>query len=230
MNTASRAQKWLLASTAAAALACATAQAQPVSPITIIDGGGGYSEYCSMAAQNPGRLSEVVITGSRLPMSPIRVCTLAIESAGERANRAANYNNRGVLYFQAGNLDAALSDFEEAIARDDSLVFAHINRGNIFVRRQQWEQAIGAFDRAIELGIEPGTDAVVDVTGADAPEAPGEAREIPEMARVHFNRGIAHEHLEHLREAYLDYRRASELAPEWGVPRQELERFDVVRP
>lgn len=220
----------LFLSAAVTVLAGATAHAQPISPITIIDGGGGYSEYCSMAAHNPERLSGVLITGSRLPMSPIRVCTLAIEAGGERVNRAANHNNRGVLHLEAGNLDAALADFEEAIRRDDRLVLAHINRGNVFIRREQWEQAISAFDRAIELGIDPEADHVVEVTEAGESGEPDNARVVPEMARVHFNRGIAHEHLEQFREAYLDYRRASELAPDWDIPRQELERFDVVRP
>lgn len=210
------------------ASAAASTLAQPISPITIIDQGGGYSEYCSMAAHNPERLSGVLITGTRLPMSPIRVCTLAIEAADERPNRAANYNNRGVLHFEAGNLDAALADFEEAVRLDERLVFAHINQGNIFIRREQWDQAIRAFDRAIELGIDPETEHVVEVPEADESGEPGEARVIPEMARVHFNRGIANEHLDQLREAYLDYRRASELAPDWDIPRQELERFDVV--
>ncbi|MGM0632167.1 MAG: tetratricopeptide repeat protein [Pseudomonadota bacterium] len=219
----------LIFSAAVAALAGATTHAQPVSPITIIDGSGGYSEYCSMAAHNPERLSSVVITGSRLPMSPIRVCTLAIEAGDESANRAANYNNRGVLHFEEGNLDAALADFEEAVRRDERMAFAHINRGNIFIRREQWEQAISAFDHAIELGIEPRADHVVEVTDTEPSGAPGEVNVIPEMARVHFNRGIAHEHLEQLRAAYLDYRRASELAPDWDVPREELERFEVIQ-
>ncbi|MEX1198051.1 MAG: tetratricopeptide repeat protein [Pseudohongiellaceae bacterium] len=224
MKTAFRIRVLRFSSAAVAVLASATAYAQPISPITIID--GGYSEYCSLAAHNPEHLPNVLITGTRLPLSPIRVCTLAIEAGTERVNRAANHNNRGVLHFETGNLDAALADFEEAIRRDERLVFAHINRGNIFIRREQWEQAISAFDRAIELGIDPEADRLVEVAESDEP---GEGAAIPEMARVHFNRGIAHEYLEQLREAYLDYRRASELAPDWDVPRQEMDRFEVVR-
>jgi tetratricopeptide (TPR) repeat protein len=105
-----------------------------------------------------------------------------------------------------------MADFTEAVDLQDTLTFAHINRGNIFNLREQWAQAISAFDRAIELGVQT-----------------SEAREVRELARAHFNRGIAHENLEQLREAYLDYLRASELAPEWEEPRLELERFEVVR-
>lgn len=49
------------------------------------------------------------------------------------------------------------------------------------------------------------------------------------MAQSYFGQGIAHEELGHQREAYFDYFRASELAPEWTDPKQELERFTVIR-
>jgi len=207
-----------------AALAGVTAQAQPIAPITIID--GGYGEYCSIAAHNPDGLSRVLITGSRAPIPPIRLCSLAIRDSGSSADRAASHTNRGVLHFADGDLDAAMADFNEAARLDDTLVYAHINRGRIFNLREQWEEAITDFDRAIELGIEPGSDRITP-RGESGETGPEEA--VPEMARVHFSRAIAHEQLEHLREAYLDYSRAAELAPEWDEPREELERFTVSR-
>ena len=213
-----------LFSAMAAVLASATIHAQPVSPLTIID--GSYAEQCSMAARNPQGASGVMITGSRVSISPIRLCTLAIQQGSEAVNRAASYNNRGVLHFEAANYDDALADFTEAVHLDDTLTFAHINRGNIFNLREQWPQAISAFDRAIELGIQPKSGSAGETTESSASR---QASEVRELARAHFNRGIAHENLEQLREAYLDYLRASELAPEWEEPRLELERFEVVR-
>jgi len=215
-----------LCSAMAAMLASATIHAQPVSPLTIID--GGYAEQCSMAARNPQAASGITITGSRVIISPIRLCTLAIEEGSEADNRAASYNNRGVLHFEAANYDDALADFTEAVQLDDTLTFAHINRGNIFNLREQWAQAISAFDRAIELGIQPRPARAGAVAESPESRQASEARAVRELARAHFNRGIAHENLEQLREAYLDYRRASELAPEWEEPRRELERFEVV--
>ena len=209
-----------LFSAMATGLGSATTHAQPVSPLTIID--GSYAEQCSMAARNPQGASGVMITGSRVSISPIQLCTLAIQQGSEAANRAASYNNRGVLHFAAANFDDAMADFTEAVHLQDTLTFAHINRGNIFNLREQWAQAISAFDRAIELGIQPRSGSVGET-------ASRQASEVRELARAHFNRGIAHENLEQLREAYLDYLRASELAPEWEEPRRELERFEVVR-
>lgn len=211
----------------ATVLASATTHAQPVSPLTIID--GGYAEQCSLAARNPQGASGVMITGSRVSISPIRLCTLAIQQGGDAANRAASYNNRGVLHFAAANFDDAMADFTEAVHLKDTLTFAHINRGNIFNLREQWAQAISAFDRAIELGLQPRSGSDGETTESSASRQASKVREVRELARAHFNRGIAHENLEQLREAYLDYLRASELAPEWEEPRRELERFEVVR-
>ena len=216
-----------LFSALATVLASATIHAQPASPLTIIN--GGYAQQCSLAARNPQAASGIMITGSRVIISPIRLCTLAIQEGGETANRAASYNNRGVLHFEAANYDDALADFTEAVHLDDTLTFAHINRGNIFNLREQWAQAISAFNRAIELGIQPRSGSVGETTESSASRQASKVREVRELARAHFNRGIAHENLEQLREAYLDYLRASELAPEWEDPRRELERFEVVR-
>ena len=213
-----------LFSALATVLASATIHAQPASPLTIIN--GGYAQQCSLAARNPQAASGIMITGSRVIISPIRLCTLAIQEGGETANRAASYNNRGVLHFEAANYDDALADFTEAVHLDDTLTFAHINRGNIFNLREQWAQAISAFNRAI---IQPRSGSVGETTESSASRQASKVREVRELARAHFNRGIAHENLEQLREAYLDYLRASELAPEWEDPRRELERFEVVR-
>lgn len=227
MKTLSRRRMLSLSTGMAMALTAVSVQAQPASPMTIID--GGYAEQCALAARNPEAVSRVVITGSRTPVSPIRLCTMAIQEGGDRASRAASYNNRGVLHFASGDNDAALADFTEAVRLDDSLVFAHINRGNIFNLREQWEQAISAFDRAIELGVQPTPGRTGAGGESEESRQEAESRAVRELARAHFHRGIAHENLEHLREAYLDYLRASELAPDWEDPKRELERFEVVR-
>ncbi len=216
-----------LFSAMATVLGSAQTQAQPVSPLTIID--GSYAEQCSMAARNPQSASGILITGSRVVISPMRLCTLAIQEGGEAANRAESYNNRGVLHFAAANFDDALADFTEAVHLKDTLTFAHINRGNIFNLREQWAQAISAFDRAIELGIQPRPGRAGGIAESPESRQASEARAVRELARAHFNRGIAHENLEQLRDAYLDYLKASELAPEWEEPRRELERFEVIR-
>ncbi|MES2626523.1 MAG: tetratricopeptide repeat protein [Pseudomonadota bacterium] len=165
---------------------------------------GGYPEMCAAAArvQKGEDPALVELTGTRLGIEPIELCSLAIRSAETVLNRAASYNNRGVLLFAEGSIQEALSDFDAALSVDDSLAQAHVNRAYTLMTLMRWEDSIAAFDKGITLGSE-------------------------EQAKAHYNRGIAHEELGHVREAYQDYLKASELNPLWEEPKQELMRFTV---
>ncbi|MES2606616.1 MAG: tetratricopeptide repeat protein [Pseudomonadota bacterium] len=171
--------------------------------VTFFD--GGYSEICSGVAVNVGDVEHVELTGSRLGVPSIEICTKAIES-GESSpeQKAASYNNRGVLWFDEANYANALADFDAAIKTNDKLVPAYINRGYTFIAMKQWQDSIAAFDQALTHG-----DLII--------EAP----------KVYYNRGLAHEELGHVREAYYDYKKASELDPLWPQPQAELSRFTV---
>lgn len=175
-----------------------------VAEVTFID--GGYTEMCEQAARRTERPSQplefVELTGSRLGIPPEEICTIAIREDPSPFNRAGNYNNRGVLRFADGRLEEALQDFDRAVELQRDLGRAHINRGFTLVGMERWGEAVEAFDRGLALGVE-------------------------ESARAHFSRAIAHEELGHVREAYLDYRAAAELDPEWEAPRLEMTRFRV---
>lgn len=165
--------------------------------------GGSYAELCSTLAHNVDDVKSVELTGSRMAVPPIAICTLAInEEAGAPTDKAGSYNNRGVLHFDAGNFAAALADFDQAIRIADTLAAAHVNRGYTLVAMRRWEDSLDSFDRGITLGA-------------------------PDPARAYFNRGIAYEESGNVRAAYYDYLKASELAPEWEEPKQELARFSV---
>jgi tetratricopeptide (TPR) repeat protein len=169
--------------------------------VTFID--GGYAEMCSSVAHAVDENLKIEITGSRLTMPPLEVCTNAIEDkASTLHQQAGSYNNRGVLLFDAGMLEEALRDFDQAIAVQGDLAAAHVNRGYTLIAMQRWGDSIPSFDRGIELGA-------------------------PEPARAHFNRAVAHEEAGHIREAYQDYLKASELNPLWEEPKRELARFSV---
>ena len=169
--------------------------------VTFID--GGYAEMCSSVAHNVDQVDYVELTGTRMSISPIEICTKAIEDfTGTPRERAGSYTNRGVLLFDEGRLEEALRDFDQAIVLAETLAAAHINRGYTLIAMQRWADSIPSLDRGIELGA-------------------------PEPARAHFNRAIAHEEVGNVRAAYDDYRKASELQPEWEEPQRELARFRV---
>lgn len=178
---------------------CAAADAQP--NVLFLD--GGYAELCSMAAHNADEPQGVELTGSRLDIPPLEICTMAIDGPdADNINIAASYNNRGVLYFGMGSYTEALSDFEQAIRMDPEMAEAHVNKGYTLNALRRWNESIAAFDSGIALGA-------------------------PEGAKAHFNRGIAHEESGNLRMAYQDYLMASQLDPLWEAPKLELGRFIV---
>jgi tetratricopeptide (TPR) repeat protein len=176
---------------------------QAQTEVTFFD--GGYAEMCSAAAKSVGQPGAFQVTGSRLGVPPLDICNLAIKDNEIGPSiQAGNYNNRGVLYFAQGLLEEALKDFDEAIRLEEGLALAHVNRGYTLVALERWSDSIAAFDRGIALGVE-------------------------DLDKAHFNRGISHEETGNTRQAYYDYKRASELNPEWEQPKAELARFTVTR-
>jgi tetratricopeptide (TPR) repeat protein len=50
-----------------------------------------------------------------------------------------------------------------------------------------------------------------------------------EQALAYYSRGVLHERNGNVRQAYYDFKRAHELAPDWDEPTRDLERYQVVR-
>jgi tetratricopeptide (TPR) repeat protein len=132
----------------------------------------------------------------------VEQCTNALSEVLNPHNRAGTLINRGIIHMNRDAYDRALADFDAAIALQPELAEGHINRGAALLARDDYAGAITAIDRGLEL----------------RPEEP---------ARAYYNRGVAHEELGHVREAYRDYRQAADLAPTWGPPQTELTRFRV---
>jgi tetratricopeptide (TPR) repeat protein len=119
-----------------------------------------------------------------------------------RRDRVATHINRGILRVRAGRTEAGLFDFNEAIERDPSIAEAWFNRGVALLRTAGPEEALPSFNEAV-------------------------ARSTNRPALAYFGRAVALEALGNVRGAYDDYRRASELDPDWDRPRTELARFTV---
>lgn len=176
----------------------------PAAELLFLD--GGYAELCSRAAQQvyAGKApAHYEITGTRLGFTAMEICDRAVNGYdGSGENVAESYNNRGVLWFAQGNLEAALLDFGRAIRQQESMAQAHVNEGYTLIALQRWEAAVAAFTRGLELGT-------------------------VEAAQAHYNRGVANEERGDLLAAYKDYQAAVRLAPDWEAPQQELSRFEL---
>jgi tetratricopeptide (TPR) repeat protein len=115
----------------------------------------------------------------------------------------ATHVNRGILRLRRGTVDEAVADFDRAIALDPNQPEAYLNKGAALIQRQNPSEALRLFTVALD-------------------------RHTSRPAIAHYGRAIANEQLGNVREAYNDYRAASELAPDWADPRTELTRFRVM--
>lgn len=129
-------------------------------------------------------------------------CDEALTEGLSRRDRAGTHVNRGIVLMNRGAFGRALFDFDRAIALQPDLAEGYINRGAALLSQNDYAAAIDAINRGLELGP-------------------------AEPALAYYNRAVAHEELGEVREAYRDYRRAAELAPDWEIPRTELTRFRV---
>ena len=133
-------------------------------------------------------------------------CNVALSEEGlTRHDEVATYVNRGILKLRLGRLAESASDFDTAIGQDPDEPEAYLNKGMVALRMNQGEQALSLFDSAL-------------------------ARKTRRPALAYYGRGVAQEMAGRIREAYLDYRQASLLEPQWREPRTELARFTVRQP
>lgn len=99
-------------------------------------------------------------------------------------SRNSNYllalNNRGILHGKAGNLGAAIGDFEEAIRIKPDYAEAYYNRGVAVYQTGDFSKACADFSQALKLGFRPAAEALnrycmksarpdFDNAGADQP-------------------------------------------------------------
>jgi tetratricopeptide (TPR) repeat protein len=141
--------------------------------------------------------------GEMVADSSLKLCDRAVDRAkGLRDELAAAYVNRSVIHLSRQEYDAALADSDAAIRVKSGISQAHINRGIALSAEKRNKEAGLAFSDALALN--------------------------PSHAEiVYFDRAMAREDDGDMKGAYLDYRKAAQLAPTWDTPKQQLARFTV---
>ena len=132
----------------------------------------------------------------------LALCNKALADKLLPKDRTATLVNRGIIQAAAGNSQAALADYNDALARAPELASAYLNRGAVLMQVGRFQDARSDFDRALALNT-------------DRP------------AIAYFNRGMANEKLGALPAAYRDYKQAQTLAPDFKPAGVELARFQV---
>lgn len=154
--------------------------------------GDSFASTCSKYARD-----------GRLDVAALDVCGAALsEGVISRHDLAATYVNRATIHLHRQDWPSALVDLNAALAVDQSLGEARVNRGAVYIAQGKPRDAITEIDAGLQLG-------------SDEPE------------KAYYNRAIANELMDDVRGAYFDYRKAADLAPKWTEPQQALTRFKV---
>ena len=155
-----------------------------------------------------GGLAQACSQAVRAGLADQRVldtCTISLETEGlRRRDRAGTYVNRGIVQLRLRALDPALRDLAKAENLNPLIGEIYVNRGAVLISQRKFGPALAEIDRGIGLGIE-------------------------EPSKAYYNRALAHEGLDNTKNAYLDFRKASELDPTWTLPQTQLARFTVTR-
>jgi len=80
----------------------------------------------------------------------------------------------------------------------------YVDRGATYIALQRYPEAMADIDRGIALGAN-------------------------KLQIAYYDRAIVHEAIGDVRAAYLDYKKAVELAPDFALASEQLRRFKVIR-
>ncbi|MDP8916781.1 MAG: hypothetical protein M3M95_06220 [Pseudomonadota bacterium] len=173
--------------------------------VLVIGSGAAWTTQASVIVLGSTRAHacmDAAFAGAR-DRTAIATCTAALEEqALSPKDRAATLVNRGVLLMNRLDFQAAFSDFDDATRINPKLGEAAFNRGSALIALGRYSEGLVDIERGLQLGVR-------------------------EPEKAYYNRAIAREELDDPKGAYLDYRQAARLKPEWDLPRLELARFEV---
>jgi tetratricopeptide (TPR) repeat protein len=172
---------------AAGILTAGTAGAQ-----VIVTTGVGYAHDCFALAK-----------AGTDPFDGVEACNQAIQHEPlTTKDRAATYDNRGVMLDQLGKTDRAESDFNKASSLDASLGDPHINLGSMLIKQRHYDEALVEINKGIDLGVS-----------------------YPYVG--YYDRAVAYEMMGRYKESYFDYKKVLELEPHFTQAAERLKDFTV---
>lgn len=161
--------------------------------ITVLSG-GGEARACSLAAK-------MTLTRLNPSRGELDACNRALEEVNlSRRDRAATFVNRGIVLAALQDYQEALNDYNEGLELVPELPQAWNGKGNLYYLADRFNEAIAAYERALELNL-------------------------PERQVAYYNLGITYEKMGDEAAAERNYNTALELAPGWGPPTERLERL-----
>jgi tetratricopeptide (TPR) repeat protein len=172
-----------------AAAAMAPAQAQ-----TIVSMGKGLAHDCFAYAK-----------AGVDPYDGVEICNQSIDNEALTVkDRAATYDNRGVMLDMLGRLEKASADFRQSMALDPKLGDPYVNLGSVMIKQKRYDEALESINKGLELGMS-----------------------FPHIG--YYDRAVAYQLLGRYKEAYYDYKKTLELEPNFTQASERLKDFTVTR-
>jgi tetratricopeptide (TPR) repeat protein len=172
-----------------AAAAMAPAQAQ-----TIVSMGKGLAHDCFAYAK-----------AGVDPYDGVEICNQSIDNETLTVkDRAATYDNRGVMLDALGRLEKATADFRQSMALDPKLGDPYVNLGSVLIKQKRYDEALESINKGLALGMS-----------------------FPHIG--YYDRAVAYQLLGRYKEAYYDYKKTLELEPNFTQASERLKDFTVTR-
>ena len=164
----------------------------PAGAQTIVTLGKGYAHDCFVYAK-----------AGTDPFDGVDVCNQALkEEVLTTKDRAATYDNRGVMLDLLGKTEKAADDFHMASALNESLGDPHVNLGSMMIKERRYAEALAEINKGIQLGMS-----------------------FPHIG--YYDRAIAEELIGSYTDSYHDFKKVLELEPNYAPANERLKDFIV---
>jgi len=138
------------------------------------------------------------------PSDGIAACNEALsEVALSIRDRAATLVNRGILYSRIEEPQLAIADYTQGLSLVPTMGEGYVDRGAALIVLKRYDEALQDIDKGISLGSN-------------------------RLHIAYYDRGLVHEAMGNIRAAYDDYKKATEIQPDFALANAELARFTVV--
>jgi len=170
------------------------AVAAPAQAQTIVSMGKGLAHDCFAYAK-----------AGVDPYDGVQICNQSIDNEPLTIkDRAATYDNRGVMLDQLGRIEKASQDFQQSMALDPKLGDPYVNLGSVLIKQKRYDEALESINKGLALGMS-----------------------FPHIG--YYDRAVAYQLLGRFKEAYYDYKKTLELEPNFTQASDRLKDFVVTR-
>lgn len=131
----------------------------------------------------------------------ISPCDAALSQGGTSpADRYKTLVNRGIIKNRTGDIASAMDDFNAALAINEKIAEAYLNRGNSHYLSGRYSEALSDYETAISY-------------------------EVNKPWAAWYNIGLAHEAMKETEKARAAYMKALEINPEFSAAQEKLARL-----